>query len=96
MEEKLARLIECEGTIRRCQAELIRLIADLNIDKHAAVDIALALQLSHTNAAYLAEWASHVVKVFPNVVEAMEAGVISEWSAHGLVDPTDGYSEELA
>jgi len=96
MEEKLARLIECERLIRTTQAEWLRLIAELNIDKDAFVDIAMALQLSHTNAAYLTQWATHVVTVFPNVVDAMDAGVISERSAQALVDPTIGYSEELA
>jgi len=96
MEEKLARLIECELTMRRCQAERLRLIAELNIDEYAARDIAMALQLSQSNGEYLVKWASRVATVFPEVLDAMAAGVISEWSAHGLVDPTENYSDEVA
>jgi len=96
MKEKLALLIECERIIRQAKAEWLRLVAELNVDENAYVDIAMALQLSYNNAAYQAEWATHVVKVFPNVLDAMDAGVISERSAQALVDPTIGYSEELA
>jgi len=58
MEEKIARPIECEQTIHRCQAERWRLIAELNIDEWAAREIAMALQLSQTNGDYLVKWAS--------------------------------------
>jgi hypothetical protein len=74
MQEKLARLIECERTIRRAKAERLRLIAELNVDPWAAWDIAMALQLSQSNGEYLAEWATHAATVFPNVLDALEAG----------------------
>ena len=96
MQEKVARLIECEQTIRRHQAELFRLIAELNVDEFAANDIGMALQLSPTNASYITKWASRVAALFPNVLDALDAGVISERSAHAIVDPTEDYPEELA
>ncbi|WP_211767953.1 HNH endonuclease signature motif containing protein [Kutzneria sp. CA-103260] len=96
MEEKVARLIECERVIRKTQAERLRLIAELNVDEWADRDIGMALQLSSSTASSLVTWATRVATVFPDVVEAMEAGVISEWSAHGLVDPTEHYSREVA
>ncbi|MFI9383152.1 DUF222 domain-containing protein [Kutzneria sp. NPDC052558] len=96
MEEKLARLIELERIIRRLQAERLRLISELNVDEWAVHDIAMALQLSFTNASSLVDFATLVARDFPGVLDAMEAGVISEWSAHGLVDPTEHYSLEVA
>src|SRR5215469_9890752 len=96
MDEKIARLIECEQIIRRCRAEQFRLIAEVNVDEWARVDVAMALQLSRVDGDYLVEWATRVVKVFPDVVDALEAGVISERSAHAMVDATTYYSEELA
>jgi len=96
MKEKVARLIELDRVIRQSQAEKLRLIAELNIDEWAARDIAMALQLSQSNGEYLVKWATRVATVFPEVLEAMAAGVISEWSAHGLVDPTENYSPEVA
>ena len=96
MEEKVARLIECERVIRQMQAERLRLIAELNVDEWAARDIAMALQLSQSNGEDLVKWATRVATVFPGVLDAMEAGVINEWSAHGLVDPTEHYRAEIA
>ncbi|QUQ67015.1 hypothetical protein JJ691_47430 [Kutzneria sp. CA-103260] len=96
MEAKVARLIEYERGIRRAQAERLRLIAELNVDDWAVIDIGMALQLSPSNASSLVQWATRVATLFPDVLEAMEAGVISEWSAHGLVDPTEDYTPELA
>jgi hypothetical protein len=96
MEQKLARLIECERLIRRLAAERLRLIAELNIDEWAARDVAMALQLSQSNGEDQVAWATRLATVFPDVLDAMEAGVISEWSAHGLVDPTSHYADELA
>src|ERR1700750_937579 len=96
MEEKVARLIECERVIRQTQAEQFRLIAELNTDEWFATEVQLALQLSPANAKYLVEWASNVAKVFPDVLDALEGGVISERSAHAIVDPTEDYREDLA
>ena len=96
MKEELARLIECERSIRRLEAEKLRLVAELNIDEFAATDIGMALQLSRSNGEYLVEWATRLATVFPDVLDAMESGVISERSAHALVDPTEYYSDELA
>ena len=91
MEQKVARLIECERIVRQTQAEQLRLIAELNTDEWFATEVQLALQLSPANAKYLVEWASNVAKVFPDVLDALEAGVISERSAHTIVDPAEDY-----
>ena len=96
MKHKLARLIEVERLIRQHQAEKYRLIADLNIDEHAAVDIGLALQLSPANAQDEVDWATRVETLFPNVFDALAAGVISERSAHAVVDPTEFYPDDVA
>jgi hypothetical protein len=96
MEQKLARLIECERLIRRYKAEWLRLVAEINVDEWAARDVAMALQLSQSNGEDQVKWATRVATVFPDVLDAMEAGVISEWSAHGLVDPTEHYADEVA
>ncbi|QUQ65813.1 HNH endonuclease signature motif containing protein [Kutzneria sp. CA-103260] len=96
MEEKVARLIECERALRKTQAERLRLIAELNVDDWAVNDIGMALQLSPSNASSLVDWATHVATLFPDVLDAMDAGMISEWSAHALVDPTENYKPELA
>jgi hypothetical protein len=96
VEEKLARLIECEKIIRRYQAERLRLIAELNVDRWAAWDIAMALQLSQSNGEYLVDWATRAATVFPDVLDALGAGVITEWSAQALVDSTHGYREDVA
>src|ERR1700742_631800 len=96
MEQKVARLIECERIIRQTQAEQLRLIAELNTDEWFATELGLALQLSPANAKYLVEWASTVTKTFPDVLDALEAGVISERSAHAIVDPAEDYRDDLA
>ncbi len=72
------------------------MIAELNVDQWAARDIAMALQLSQGNGEYLVDWATRAAKAYPNVLDALAAGVISEWSAQALVDSTDGYREEVA
>ena len=56
-------------------------------------DIGLALQLSPANAQYEVDWATRVETLFPNVFDALAAGVISEQSAHAVVDPTEFYPE---
>src|SRR6267142_438498 len=96
MEDKVARLIECERIIRQTEAEQLGLIADLNTDEWSAIDFAMALQLSPVAAAHKAEWATRLATVFPDVLEAMAAGVISERGAHAIVDPTEHYSPEVA
>src|SRR6201999_2343875 len=96
MEQKVARLIECERIVRQTQAEQLRLIAELNTDEWFATEVQLALQLSPANAKYLVEWASTVAKTFPDVLDALEAGVISERSAHAIVDPAEDYRDDLA
>ena len=96
MNRKVARLIECERLIRQLTAERDRLTAELNTDEFAPVDIGLALGLSPANAAYQAKWATRVETFFPNVFDAMAAGVISERSAHAIVDPTEFYPDEVA
>src|ERR1700742_4151452 len=93
MEQKVARLIECERIVRQTQAEQLRLIAELNTDEWFATELGLALQLSPANARYLVEWASNVAKLFPDVLDALEAGVISERSAHAIVAPAEGGRE---
>ena len=96
MEEKVARLIECERVIRQTQSEQLRLIAELNVDHWAATDIAMALQLSPTYAKWLVERATDLATIHPNVLDALESGVISERSAQVMIDSTAHYSPELA
>ena len=96
MKQKLAQLIECERLIRATQAVKYRLIAELNVDEYAAVDIGLALQLSPANAQDDVDWATRVETLFPNVFDALAAGIISERSAHAVVDPTEFYPDDVA
>ncbi|MFI9386676.1 DUF222 domain-containing protein [Kutzneria sp. NPDC052558] len=96
MEAKLARLIELQRLVRRLKAEWLRLVDELNVDEWAARDLAMALQLSQSNSESQVRFASRLATVFPEVLDAMEAGVISEWSAHGLVDPTENYPDDIA
>ncbi|MEV6604582.1 DUF222 domain-containing protein [Kutzneria sp. NPDC051319] len=96
MNPEVARMIECEREIRRLQAEQLRLIATLDVDEWTAHDIGPALQLSPSNASDRVKWARTLHDVHPTVLDALHAGVISERSAHALVDPTEYYPPELA
>ncbi|MEV6604005.1 DUF222 domain-containing protein [Kutzneria sp. NPDC051319] len=96
MNEKVARLIECERRRRQLSAEVLHLTAELCIDEEAPVDIGAALQLSPVNAQDHCEFATRLESLFPNVIDAMAAGTISERSAHAIVDPTEFYPEDLA
>ncbi|MEV6608550.1 DUF222 domain-containing protein [Kutzneria sp. NPDC051319] len=96
MKDILARVIECERTIRRAEAEQLRLIAELATDEWAPVEIGMALQLSPVNAAYRVAWATRLATVFPDVLDAMAAGTLTDRGAHALIDPTDHYTDELA
>jgi len=96
MNTEVARLIECECEIRRLQAEQLRLIVDLDVDEWTAHEIGPALQLSPSNAEDRVRGARTLDTLYPNVLDAMAAGVISERSAHSIVDPTKDYADELA
>jgi len=89
-------LIECERLIRRLSAEKNRLMAELFTDEYVPIDIGLALGFSPANAEDQVKWAARVESLFPNVFDAMAAGVISERGAHAIVDPTQDYPAELA
>ncbi|HEY0531899.1 MAG TPA: hypothetical protein VGD29_09910, partial [Actinoplanes sp.] len=96
MDRKVARIIEIERLQRQLAAEKLRLMAEINIDEFVATDLGMALQLSPSNAEDDLKWATRVKSLFPNVIDAMGAGVISERSAHAIVDPTRFYPEDLA
>ena len=96
MNVKVARIIEIERLQRALTAEKLRLIAEINTDEHIATDLGMALQLSPSNAENLVDWATRVETFFPDVIDAMAAGIISERSAHAIVDPTRFYPQDLA
>ncbi|HTI23546.1 MAG TPA: DUF222 domain-containing protein, partial [Kutzneria sp.] len=91
MDVKVARIIEIERLQRALTAEKLRLIAEINTDDYIATDLGMALQLSPSNAEDLVDWATRVETFFPDVIDAMAAGIISERSAHAIVDPTRFY-----
>jgi hypothetical protein len=96
MDRKVARIIEIERLQRQLAAEKLRLMAEINTDEFVATDLGMALQLSSSNAEDHLKWATRLETLFPNVIDAMAAGVISERSAHAIVDPTRFYPEDLA
>ncbi|HTI22805.1 MAG TPA: DUF222 domain-containing protein [Kutzneria sp.] len=96
MDRKVARIIEIERLQRELAAEKMRLTAEINTDEHVPVDLAMALQLSLPNAQDYVEFATRVETLFPDVIDAMAAGIISERSAHAIVDPVRYYPEDLA
>jgi hypothetical protein len=62
---------------------------DRATDKYISVDLGMALQLFPSKAEVYVEFAVRVEKLFPNVTDAMTAGVITERSAHAIVDPAE-------